>query len=190
MNNFTAFDFFEEKLPSGGTKIPVGIHSAVMFSGLVRDQKWWDIKFTKDGKSIHKRIFVDVKPKDQESLEDAAKRHAQNNLPHVTKLLRLFLGDETAKNVQATTFEGFLQQAAIFLSGFANNPKGLVNLKVVYDKDGVYPDLPYFPDYVELHVPGQEPTLQFTPSEQEKINKGPQPKVKSQPKAESDGFPF
>lgn len=177
--------FFEEKLGGGGTKIPVGIHTGVKFEGIEKDQKWFDIKYSNaDGRTIHKRLFCEANPKDGETLETAITRRNTNNIRHVVKLLRIFLGDEVAITVTAPDHDAYILYAAALLAPFKGQ---LVNLKVTLDRDGKYPELGYSSDYVERHIPGVATTLKFTNSEQAKIDAGPVSKEAPKP---ANDLPF
>jgi hypothetical protein len=163
--------FFEDTLPTGGSKIPVGIHTGVMFMGLVKADGHCDINFQNaSGQVIHKRLFVPDggKPKEGESAADAIERQTGNNIKHVVHLLREIYGDEAVAQLEAPTYDKFIDKALVLL----NPKKGfLVNLKVTPDRTGKYSDLGFFPtSYVEAFVEGKECQLRFTKKEQEALD--------------------
>lgn len=159
-----------------GTKIPVGIHiGTITFDGIVPDPTWGaDIKFSEPatGKSIYKRLFTPTGSKPQidkgETVQQAKDREIARNLSHVTQLLQAFLGTEFAAEFGASSYDAYLASAIAVLSPFKGSK---VNLKVVPDRTGAYPDLPSYGTYVEKHIPGEESKLKFKPAEQESIIK-------------------
>jgi len=163
--------YFENTLSTGGSKIPVGIHKGVMFMGLVKDTGFCDINFQNSaGQVIHKRLFTPdgSKPKEGESAADAIERQTGNNIKHVVHLLREIYGDESVSQLEAPTYDKFIDKALVLL----NPKKGfLVNLKVTLDRTGKYSDLGFFPtSYLEAFVEGKESQLRFSKREQEALD--------------------
>lgn len=163
--------YFEDTLPTGGSKIPIGIHEGVMFMGVVKDAGFCDINFqNSQGQVIHKRLFTPdgSKPKEGESAAEAVERQTGNNLKHVVHLLRIIYGDDSAAQVEAPTYDKFMDKVI----SLVNPKKGfLVNLKVTPDRTGKYSDLGFFPtSYLEAFVEGTPTQLRFTKREQETLN--------------------
>jgi len=176
---------FDNSLPTGGSKIPVGIHSKVMFMGVVQDGSYVDINFQNDsGQQIHKRLFTPdgSRPKEGESAAEAIERQQTNNLKHLVHMLRVVYGDDAVQSIEAPTYDKFIEKCVTLL----NPKKGfLVNLKVVFDRSGKWPDLGFFPSsYVEAFTEGKEVSLKFTKTEQEAIN------TNSGEKKADDDLPF
>lgn len=160
--------YYQDVLPNSGAKLDIAIHSGVDFLGLVKDTDFYDLKFGKNGQQIHKRLFrPSAMPKDGESEAEALTRSIDTNLRHVVKMLLLVKGDEFLATFEAADYDDFMSKASAAL----NEHKGFkVNLKVIPDnKSQKYPELGYFPNYVEAFVEGQEPTLKYSKSEEEKI---------------------
>lgn len=163
--------YFENTLSTGGSKIPVGIHQGVMFMGLVKDDGFIDINFQNSaGQVIHKRLFTPdgQRPKEGESAADAIERQTGNNIKHVVHLLREMYGDDAVSQLEAPTYDKFIDKALTLV----NPKKGfLVNLKVTLDRSGKYSDLGFFPtSYMEAFVEGKECQLRFTKREQEALD--------------------
>lgn len=99
-------------------------------------------------------------PKEGESLEDAKSRDVNERLAHIVKFMDIFLGKEVVDSFAAPNFKSFAEKAAAMLNDSIGN--NTVNIKLIYDKDGVFSTFPTFPNYIEKHVPGQEPTIKFS----------------------------
>lgn len=164
--------FFTKELPSGGSKIPVGIHTGnVSFSGITFEDGYYDINFTSDsGQTIHRRLFKPTgnKPKEGETVTEAMLREEGRNITSLADLLKVLLGEETAAQVSAPDYNSFMAKAMLIL----NNSKGIkVNLKVVPDyRENKYPELPAY-RYVERFEEGKGTELAFTKKETEAIEK-------------------
>ena len=183
---YQASMFFENSLPTGGSKIPVGIHKGVMFMGLVKGEGFYDLKFQNSaGQDIHKRLFNPdgSKPKEGESPAEAIQRQTGNNLKHVVHLLRVIYGDDAISKIEAPTYEDFMKKAI----NLTNSQKGfLVNLKVTLDRTNKYSDLGFFPaSYMEAFVEGQESQLRFSKKEQEALDS-----VAGVSKTDDTGVPY
>lgn len=161
--------YFQEG-SSTGSQFPAGIHSAVEFTGMVRNQDWWELTYAKNGYTISKYLFA---PKgkftyDDETPEDAFLREMNANIDHVVHILRIVLGDEKAAMVEDETYDGFMEKSATILSDYKG---ALVNLKVgVNKKKPEYTELSKYPSYVERFVEGREPKLKFSKREQEVLD--------------------
>lgn len=150
-----------------GTKIPCGIHTDVSVSSISRKKtpkgnEFIEIVFSKGDASIQKALW---EPKGsylekEETTEQALAREARLNLSHIAKLLKLYLTPEQLANFPNLGYHNFMDKAIAILTPLLPTKK--VNLKVIYDKEGVYTDLGKYPDYMELYQEGVEPTLAFT----------------------------
>jgi hypothetical protein len=160
--------YYTDVLPNSGARLEVGIHEGAEFQGLVKDTDFHEIKFTKDGKAITKRLRRPTAiPKDGESDADALTRSIDANLRHVVKLLLLTEGDKFLDTFEAPDYDAFMAKAVEVL----NKHRGFkVNLKVTPDyKESKYAELGYFTDYIEKYEEGKEPTLRFSKKEEERI---------------------
>lgn len=160
---------FIETPKAGGVKIPVGIHSGVSFSGIIKEPKWFDIQFSNDeGRSIYKRVFAPTgsRQRDGESIQDSILREEENCMKALTEVMVAVLDKEVVENFTAPTFSAFVEGATYLL----NMTKGVkVNIKVVPDyKEKIFPELPYS-RFVEKHVVGEEPKLKFSKKDLEDI---------------------
>lgn len=170
--------FETELTPKKGVKIPFGIHTACKVKGIDVTDEYVDLNFEdSEGRYNNKRLWL---PKGSyprtnklpdgtsviETTEEAKQREEKLNLSHVVKLLHIFLGEQGLSSIKASTYHEFMSKAAKALSPDVLSSK-LVNLKLIYDSEGVYAVFGNFPDYVELHIEGQAPTLKYTQYEQD-----------------------
>lgn len=165
---FSAKDLFNDG--PKGSKIGYGIHSEVSVASIGRKEtpnknKFIEIVFEKDGSTIQKTLWEPKGnyPQDDETQDEAVSRESKENLRHIAKLLGIFLPPEQLESFPNLDYQNFIDKAIATLTPYLKTKK--VNLKVIYDKDGVYTELGRFPDYVELHEVGKEPTLKFSPYE-------------------------
>ena len=165
---FSAKDLFNDGPKT--SKIGYGIHENVTVQSIGRKEtpnknKFVEIVFVKDGATIQKTLWEPKGnyPQDDESMEEAISRESKENLRHIAKLLGIFLPPEALESFPNLDYQNFIDKAIAALTPYLPTKK--VNLKVIYDKEGVYTELGRFPDYVELHETGKEPTLKFSPYE-------------------------
>ena len=169
----TLFDITE----GTAKKIPVGIHSKVSVVNMEVGENYFDINFEKDGARLNIRKWEpnDKYPKKvvidgievMETPEMTIDRGIAENLKPVTALLKVFYNDEEVQAFRTQKFlsyEDYLQKAAKYINQKTN--KGFVNLKVVYDKEGMYPVVAYY-GYMEKYTEGMEPTLSYSKYELE-----------------------
>lgn len=83
-------------------------------------------------------------------------------------MLEQLLGKEVLETFEAPDYNSYIAKAAALLETVKGKR---VNLKVVADKEGKYPDIPVSGVYVETHVPGQETALKYSAKELEAIAK-------------------
>lgn len=160
----------------GGSRLPVGIHENVDFTGISADGKYTDLTFQKEGQTVRKRLFAPQGnyPFGEETQADALERETNENARYVVHLMRAVLGDEATSAVEAPDYDSFMSQAAALLN---SQVPAAVNLKVVPNrKEPQYSDLPQYasskyPSYVERYVPGQNSNLTYTAKEMELIEK-------------------
>lgn len=160
--------FYFEETPGRSGKLEVGVHSGVQFLGLVKSEDYYDIRFGSKGSFIHKRLFrpTGSNPQDGETVAEAITREIDRNLKHVVRMMDIVLGDEVVSGFEAPDYDSFMAKAAEALNA---NKGYLVNLKVIPDRNNKWPDLGYYPSYVEKHVPGEEPSLKFSAKELERL---------------------
>lgn len=173
-----SFIFETELTPKKGVKIPFGVHEKCKVRGIDVTDEYVDLNFEdSEGRYNNKRLWLPkgTYPKTTklpdgsskvETTEEARDREEKLNLAHVVKLLHIFLGKEGLSSIKAGSYHDFMQKAAKALSPDVLSSK-LVNLKLIYDAEGVYAVFGNFPDYVELHIEGQAPTLKYTEYEQQ-----------------------
>jgi len=145
----------------GGSKLSEGIHTGLDVT-LERVDNYYVIKFSNGDKYQDKRVYdPDTKypatPRNDETQEQANLRAAESKLEHLTELLRIFAPEE---DVQSETYAGFVNKAISVLKPVLGTKK--VNLKVILDSDGIYPEISNFAGYIEEYVEGQESKLQFS----------------------------
>lgn len=160
---FDIQEIFGEINASGGTKLPVGKHDDVKLANVELGDTFIDFHFEKDGKVANKRIWhpnpsMIFRKQDRETQEyleteeQALIRDGKDSLRHIIKIMRIFLGDEVVKTFQPSTFADACKRAATMLN--AAKDKETVNLLIIYDKTGQYPDFGKYPNYIEKHVEG------------------------------------
>lgn len=157
---YKAIDLLEK----GGSRLPVGIHTAVRVTKSEVGDNYIDFHYEKDGATQHKRVWFPSEDKvwtrDGESKADALERSKREALAHVTKHLHIFLTEEEFATFEANSFEEYVNKAAVVLEDKLD--RHLVNLKLIYDSDGQYSDFGRYPDYIEKYVEDQKPTLYYT----------------------------
>ncbi|WP_333640713.1 hypothetical protein [Mesotoga prima] len=161
---FQASIIFDEELtPKQGLKIPFGIHAACEVVSLEKGDDFVDINFRDSENKTHNKRLWSPKgnyPKDGETTAQALEREAKRSLSHIVKLMSIFLTENDIKAMPALDYDPFIDKAISMLSNKLSTKK--VNLKLIYDSDGVYSTFGNFPDYIEEYVEGQEPTLQYS----------------------------
>ncbi len=169
---FNADEIYEEYSAPKAGKIPVGIHQAVKVVSVEADKDYIvDINFEDaQGRKQNKRLWYpkgNYPDKEKgETPEQAKNREARQNLAHLTRLLHIFDGPDSLKKFpKGLNYESFIDEAIKVLKPKLS--KKTINLKVLYDKDGVYTEIfGKFPSYMEEHIPGQEPTIEISEWEQ------------------------
>lgn len=160
---------FTNELTPKTPKIPVGIHINCRITSVKLGEGFFDINFESPDGAIHNKRLWDPKgsyPKQKEdgsteTTNEAKFREEASNLTHVVKIMHIVLGEKAIMELPELEYTAFLKKAETLLT-----PKVLekvrVNLKLIYDADGQYSVFGNFPDYIELHVPNEEPKLSFT----------------------------
>ena len=105
-------------------------------------------------------------PKEGETPQQAFARAEKEYLAHIVKHLHIFLSDEEFNTFAAPDIRTFTDKAAALIN--AKKDDYALNLKIIYDTDGVFPVFGRYPDYVEKHIEGEEPTLAYSKHEREK----------------------
>lgn len=170
--------------PKTGTKIPVGIHSNCVVKSIEVTDKFVDLNFEDSDKRHHNKRLWEPKgsypieitqadgTKKKETTAEALAREERLNMSHLVKLAHIFLSESEADKLGAVyekylaktaTYKDFVETASSLLNSKLTSKK--VNLKVIYDSDGVYSEFGRYPDYIEEYTEGQEPTLAYTPYE-------------------------
>lgn len=159
--------FKDEVAPKGGSKITFGIHSNCNVTSIERGDKFVDINFSDpEGRTHNKRLwdangnYPKIKDGITETQQEAIQREELNNLTHIVKVLHIFIGQEGLEAFPELDYDKFVKQAIKVVTPKLTTKK--VNLKLIYDADGIYPVFGNFPDYIEEYVEGNEPTLKFS----------------------------
>jgi len=165
--------FEQELTPRKGSKIPFGIHTACKVTSIDVTPEYVDLNFEdSEGRHNNKRLWSpkgnyprDIKQPDgtthKETEEEAKTREEKSAITHIVKLLHIFLGAEKLNKISGNTYQEFMENAAKALTPAVLSSR-LVNLKLMYDGEGVYAVFGNYPDYVEEHIPGQAPTLKYS----------------------------
>lgn len=157
-------------MASGKGRIPVGIHENCKVTKVETGDNFIDFYYEDQQQRSHnKRVWFPtpdkVWPKDGETKVEAFERSQKEALAHVVKHLHIFLPEKDFNKFEAENFEQFVEKAAKVL------PKHLesktVNLKLIYDKDGVYSTFGNYPDYIEEWSADQKCGLFYTKWERE-----------------------
>lgn len=159
--------FNEELTPKLGAKIPFGIHSnckvVSVEEGETENSKFVDINFEdSEGRTNNKRLWQPKGsyPREDETQEQALVREERRNLAHLVRLAHIFMGEGRLKELSGNSYDEFVGKAVKLLNPALKDKA--VNLKLTYDRDGVYSEFSNYPDYIEEHISGQEPTLQYS----------------------------
>lgn len=165
--------------PRKGNKIPFGIHSNCSVKSVeFKAGEYTDINFEdSEGRYHNKRLWypngkypqqitLADKSTREETTEEALRREGNERLAHVVKLMHIFLdANDLANFPKNLDYDKFTEQAIKMLTSKLGAKK--VNLKLIYDSEGMYSVFGNFPDYIEEHVPNQEPKLEFSKWEKE-----------------------
>lgn len=160
--------FAKEVLVNSGSrteKIPVGVHTACEVTSVETGDNYIDFNYRDaEGRVNNKRVwYPDITKINQlpdEDIKAAFNRVTQENLAHIVKHMHIFLTTDEINSFAAPDFVSFAVKAAAMISPKVGNKK--VNLKVILDYNGEFTAFGRYPDYVEEHVPGEEPKLKFT----------------------------
>ena len=166
--------------PKQGSKIPFGIHSNCKVTSIdFNPAEYLDINFEdSEGRFHNKRLWkpsgkfpAEVQLPDgtkrKETTAQALEREEALNLSHLIKLIHIFLGEAEIERFPALEYDAFIKRAINLLEPSLATKQ--VKLKLIYDTEGMYSTFGKFPDYIELHQEGKEPTLEF--SNYEKSNR-------------------
>lgn len=162
------FIFDTELQPRRGAKIPFGIHSACKITSIDhKPGEYFDIHFEDaEGRYHNKRLWAPngKYPRDEETVEQAKDREARERLAHLAKIMQIYFGREKMAQLPDLEYEPTIAKAIEMLTPVLDTK--LVNLKLRYDAEGLYSQFGDYPqEYMEEHVPGQEPTLEYSPWE-------------------------
>jgi hypothetical protein len=172
---FSSKTIREEVAQQSQTKLKPGIHDNVYFekfdSGETESgSSYVDIYFTRpeSNESIYKRLWY-PKPdapykRDGESDDQARSREAKEFLSHIVMLTDAILSGND-KEINAKTLEQFVQIAEQRLAKVRKDQP--LYLKVIYDSDGIYSELPRFANYVQAQIEGVKRKLSYTRWEKE-----------------------
>jgi hypothetical protein len=178
-------------------KLLPGIHDNIYFEKFdlgktQAGQDYVDVVYgQKDSSSyIYKRVWFpadEPRVKEGETKEEARSREANDALSHIVLVTDLLLAGKDA-DIEAKTFDEFVKKAEDKTAKVRDNQP--LRIKVIYDSDGVYSDLPRFANYLERQIEGVAPKLRFTKWELE--NRMTPAKVVNAPKTDTivDDLPF
>lgn len=166
-----------------GIKIPFGIHTNCKVTSLVKGENYVDINFEdQEGRTHNKRLWEPNGkfPKQGETSAEALQRESVENLAHIVKVLHIFLGEESLAAIKAETYEGFIDKAIKAVTPRLNSET--VNLKLIYDAEGIYSTFGKFPDYIEKYIPEEKSKLSYSKWEKENRSEYKGEQDKSVPK--------
>jgi ribosomal protein L28 len=175
---YQASMIFENELtPRNGVKIPFGIHSKCKITSIEHVVgEHTDINFEdSEGRYHNKRLWAPngnypktVKLPDgtekMETVEQATLREGSARLTHLLKIADLLGLKETVSALPALDYDPFVEKVISLIKPKLSTE---FNLKLIYDSEGMYSVFGNFPDYIELHVEGVVPKLQYTSWEKE-----------------------
>lgn len=163
-NEPTLDDIFDS-LEKQGTKIPFGIHTDCTLNGIEITDEYIDLHFgDSKGRTHNSRMWAPNGkfPRDGETVNDAIVREKKDNLSQLAKLVTIF----SDRSKVATTGTDYISKAkAMAAAVLPLKDTKKLNLKLIYDSDGVYSKFPKW-GYFEECVEGQAPTLKYTDYEQ------------------------
>jgi hypothetical protein len=169
---------FEEKEMTM-TKIPVGIHSKVKITSVEVADSYFDINFDKEGLKHNIRKW---EPNDKypltvnvdgeqvtETPEQTIDRKIKENLGPLNKALKVLATEEEQEDIKKRKYESYeeyIKALAKFINkrimdNERNKTHKYVNIKLIYDKDGMYSVFPRY-GYMEEYKEGMEPTLKYS----------------------------
>lgn len=170
--------FNSELTPKKGSKIPFGIHTECKVTSIETEEgKFIDLNFEDStGRYHNKRLWWpsgkllnDIKNGDgttrKETVAEAIAREERSTLAHIAKVVHIFAGKEALDNFPELDFNSTVKRALEIVQPLLASKQ--VNLKTIYDSEGVYSTFGNFPDYIEEYVPEQEPKLFYSKWEKE-----------------------
>lgn len=176
--------------PKAGN-IPVGIHSGIEFTSVVKQDGWLDVTVTDPltKNSLRKRLFYPSgKVFDNETPQEAREREETRFLGYLFGLLSLFISEEDyAKLVSTPTFDKAVEYVIKQLTPHLGKK---LNIKVVPTKTLEFSELPSYIGALEAHVEGEEPTLMYSKVEEALVAKYFAKKTKIADKSENSDLPF
>lgn len=146
------------------SKMSVGVHSNCFLESMEiakskSNVEYMEFNFVKkeDNTVMNQRVWfpnADPRPFEGETPEQALQREVNSKLAHVVKIMKCFISEKEAE-ISAGSFGEFCQiaKAKIEKTAYKNQP---LYLKVIYDKEGLFPQFPNFPNYIQKQVEGQE----------------------------------
>lgn len=145
---------FNNNLKVSNNKMPVGIHEKCTVTSLVKGDNYFDINFSNTNGEVHNKRLWNPNgnyPKmiegNMETKQEALSREEAANLSHVVKIMHIFLGEEGVAKFPTLDYSEFLDKAITTITPKLNTK--FVNLKLIYDNDGMYSVFGNFPDYIE-----------------------------------------
>ncbi len=179
------------------TKFPIGIHKQVEFSP-EWGENFLDLNYTKGIMKDNLRLYFPdqnkVYPYDKETKEEAYLRAKKEFIEAIA--YHLYIVMDEAEFMSLKTLEKYAAVAEVdipkFITDvkklFAKYPTGTANIKVTYDSQGQFTQIPRRKSYEKWMGPDVDTTLQFTDWEVKNrlTYKGSQPKAETTPQASSD----
>lgn len=160
----------EEISTQSVSKLKPGIHDNCYLDKFEMDKtqtgsEYCDIHYKRpeSNETIYKRVWF-PKPdapyqRDGESAQEAHQRENREFLSHVVLATDAILSG-SEKDINAKTLKEFVTIAEQRTSKVRD--KQPLRLKVIYDSDGIYSELPRFANYVEAQIEGVKQKLSFS----------------------------
>lgn len=129
----------------GGKRMPVGIHTKVKLSEIEFSEKdgYVDIEFTNDkGETAQKRLWKPEGkfPAEGKSVAEAIDDESYANLSVIRILVEATLSESSITNFNGT-YEELVKRAVAAIKAAIPTTKGRFNIKLTYDKNGVYAEM-------------------------------------------------
>lgn len=129
----------------GGKRMSVGIHTKVKLSEITFDEKdgYVHIEFTNDkGETAQKRLWKPEGkfPAEGKSASEAIDDESFANLSVIRILVETTLSESAITNFKGT-YEDLVKRAVAAIKATISTTKGRFNIKLIYDKNGVYSEM-------------------------------------------------
>jgi hypothetical protein len=176
MPNFSFGQINKEQNNSKPSRLTPGIHLGCTLTKFGVDQtvngnQFFEYEFTKkdENRITRRRIwFPNGKnnPRDGETQDQANEREIGEKIGTLIQVLEQFVTSEDLDSISVSSFEQACEVVSQKLAQ-ADTESNLLNIKLIYDSNGVYAEFPRYGKYVERFVEGQNSNLRFSKYEKE-----------------------